>query len=395
MKWSWRLGTFSGIAVYVHATFVLLLGAVLAAHMFFGKGLASALIGVLFMVLIFLCVVLHEFGHALMAQRYGIRTRDITLYPIGGIARLERIPRDPRQELLIAIAGPLVNVVIAASLAFGVYVSRGGITLQSVVQPRGDLILNLIATNLLLVGFNLLPAFPMDGGRVLRAFLAERMDYGRATVLAARVGQAMAFVFAYLGLAVPGWLLLLFVAFFVYVGAQEEAATVQAELAFRGVPVREAMMSRFTTLSPEDRLGRAVEQLLSGAQHDFPVVAEGRTVGMLTRAALVEALGQHGPELPVAQAMQPASEPILPWESLESTFQRMRESEVQTIPVERDGILIGLVTLENIGEFLMLRSALEGTPRGLAAAVPDAAIRPAREMPWRAWLYNPRKRARG
>jgi Zn-dependent protease/CBS domain-containing protein len=394
MKWSWKLGTFSGIAVYVHATFALLLGAVLAAHVFVGRGLMSALTGVLFIVLIFLCVVLHEFGHALMAKRFGIETRDITLYPIGGVARLERIPRNPRQELLIAIAGPLVNVVIAASLALGLYISQGPLTVASVMQPSGDLILNLLATNVLLVVFNLLPAFPMDGGRVLRAVLAERMDYGRATHIAARIGQAMAFLFGYAGLYNP---VMFFIAFFVYVGAQEEAAAVQAEIAFRGVPVREAMMSRFATLSPDDRLGRAVEQLLSGAQHDFPVVADGHMVGLLTRQALVSALGERGPESPIAAAMQPAPAPILPWDSLESTFQRMRESEVQTIPVERDGVLIGLVTLENIAEFLMLRNAVEGVGAGSLKnpAASEAAARPASEMSWRSWLYAPRRRARG
>jgi CBS domain-containing protein len=229
----------------------------------------------------------------------------------------------------------------------------------------GNLATKLMWINLMLAGFNLLPAFPMDGGRVLRAFLAGRMEYGRATQVAASVGQAMAFLFGFVGLFFNPFLL--FIAFFVYVGAGEEAASVQAELAFRGVPASRAMMTRFETLSPADTLSVAMDQLLAGAQNDFPVVDADRVVGILTRTRLFEALRAQGASTAVAQAMLPGAGAVAPGESLETAFQRMRESQTQSLPVVESGRLVGLLTGENIAEFLMLRQALDGRSGGGAA----------------------------
>jgi Zn-dependent protease/CBS domain-containing protein len=379
MTWSWKIGAFRGIAVRVHATFLLLLTWILMSHLLGGQGIRGAVGGVAFIILLFGCVVLHEFGHALTAQRYGVRTRDITLYPIGGIARLERIPRDPHQELWIALAGPAVNVVIALLIFAGLAAGHAWIGGPQIPVVGGNLATKLMWINLLLAGFNLLPAFPMDGGRVLRAFLAGRMEYGRATQVAASVGQAMAFLFGFIGLFFNPFLL--FIAFFVYVGAGEEAASVQAELAFRGVPARRAMMTRFETLSPADTLSVAMDQLLAGAQNDFPVVDGGRLVGILTRTRLFEALRAQGASAAVAQAMLPDAGAVAPGESLESAFQRMRESQTQSLPVVESGRLVGLLTAENIAEFLMLRQALDGRagapPAGPAATLPPS-VAPAR-----------------
>lgn len=360
MTWSWRIGAFRGIAVRVHATFVLLLAWILISHLVDGHGIGSALGGVAFVVLLFACVVLHEFGHALTAQRYGVGTRDITLYPIGGIARLERIPRDPRQELWIALAGPAVNVVIALALFSLLALGHAWIGAPGIQLVGGNLVRKLMWVNLLLAAFNLLPAFPMDGGRVLRAFLAGRMEYGRATRMAASVGQGMAFLFGLVGLFFNPFLL--FVAFFVYMGAAEEAASVQMEIAFRGVPASRAMMTRFETLSPGDTLGSAMDQLLAGAQNDFPVVEGGVLVGILTRTGLFEALRAHGPSGVLAQAMVRDAGFVEPGDSLDAAFKRMQEGGTQTLPVIQSGRLVGLITLENIGEFLMLRQMLEEAP---------------------------------
>lgn len=357
MRWSWQIGNFRGIAVYLHATFLLLLGWIFIAHLSQGRGLAASFAGVAFIVLLFLCVVLHEFGHALTAQRFGIETRDITLYPIGGVARLERIPRDPRQELLIALAGPAVNVVIAVVLFLvlaGTHLLSGPEGFRLV---GGNLLNKLLWINVSLVVFNLLPAFPMDGGRVLRAFLALRMEYGRATQIAANVGQGMAMLFGFIGLMWNPFLI--FIAFFVFLGAAQEAGTVQAELAFQGVPVQGAMMTEFATLTPTDPLARAVDMLLSGPQQDFPVVQEGAVVGVLSRDALVQGLSAYGPECAVGHAMRPAPPAVAPTASLEETVQRMRETQMQSVPVLDGERLVGLITLENIGEFLMVRSAVE------------------------------------
>lgn len=394
MRWSWKLGTFSGIGVYIHATFLLLIGWILLTEI--GHGVANALLAVLFILLLFTCVALHEFGHALMGQQLGIQTRDITLYPIGGVARLERIPRDPRQELLIALAGPAVNVVIAAALFIGLLISGQVIRVQGFSVEGSSLIVNLMMANVMLVAFNLLPAFPMDGGRVLRAFLATRMEYGKATQTAAAIGQAMALGFGLIGLLNPGGVWFLFIAFFVYIGASQEAAMVETELAFRGVPAGRAMMTRFATLSPDNSLAQAVEQLLAGAQHDFPVVEDGRVVGMLTRSSLIQTLSERGPGALVAEAMSAAPPTASPSDSLEAVFQQMRGADTQAVPVLQDGQLLGLLTMENIGELLMVRTAWEQS-RGRTVPEGSTVHRRAGEeesdLPRRPWAARNRRRA--
>jgi len=235
MSWSIPILRVAGIQLRIHVTFVLLIA-------WLALGSAGA---VVFVLLLFLCVVLHEFGHALAAKGYGINTPDITLLPIGGVARLERIPEEPKQELVIAAAGPAVTAIIALSL-FVVIASRGGTEFGASVQS-GDLVVNLFKINVWLLLFNLIPAFPMDGGRVLRALLATRLSYARATQVAATVGQAFAFFFGIIGLfGVPGIYnpnpFLIFIAFFVYIGASQEAALAQMRDVSRRFPVSSAMV---------------------------------------------------------------------------------------------------------------------------------------------------------
>jgi Zn-dependent protease/CBS domain-containing protein len=391
MRWSWRIATFNGISLRVHATFALFLAWIVLAHLAEGHDGAQALLGVTFALLLFGCVVLHEFGHAITAQCYGIQTRDITLYPIGGVARLERIPRDPRQELWIALAGPAVNGLLAAIFFAGAALTGAVGPLDPARPAGGSVITTLMWANLILAGFNLLPAFPMDGGRVLRAFLAQRMEYGHATRVAASVGQTMAYLFGLAGLLLNP--LLLFIALFVYVGAAEEAATVQAELAFRGVPVRDAMVTHFATLSPGDPLARAVQELLAGDQHDFPVAEGGRVVGLLPRGALVQGLAELGPQGLVRDVMQPAPRPVEPTDSLEITFQRMREAETPVMAVVDGSDLIGLLTLENIGEFLLVRAALQpeaGERQPARAGRRNGPGEPIAQRGWAAWLAGGR-----
>ena len=192
MSWSWRIGRIAGIDVYIHFTFVFLLAWVALAHYMAHNDLAEAMRGLIFIVALFGIVVLHELGHALAARRYGIRTRDITLLPIGGVARLERMPEDPKQELVVALAGPAVNVVMAAAIYVGLMLRQELVPLGEAVRVGGGFVSQLFWVNVSLALFNLLPAFPMDGGRVLRALLGMRLDYVRATQVAARIGQGMA-----------------------------------------------------------------------------------------------------------------------------------------------------------------------------------------------------------
>ncbi|MBV9105827.1 MAG: site-2 protease family protein [Verrucomicrobia bacterium] len=227
---SLKIASFFGIEVRIHVTFLLFL-----AWIWFSsyelEGSSGAVKGVLFILILFACVLLHEFGHAFAARAFGIRTPDITLYAIGGVARLNRIPDKPWQELIVAIAGPLVNVVIAAVLIFGIHVTAGLQQVEHLESPRIEMLAKVASLNVMLVLFNLIPAFPMDGGRVLRALLAMTMPYARATQIAARIGQGLAIVFAIFGFL--GNPILIFIAMFIFVGAQQEASITRANRSSR------------------------------------------------------------------------------------------------------------------------------------------------------------------
>ena len=317
------------------------------------------LTGIGFILSIFGCVVLHELGHALAARRYNIPTKDITLLPIGGVARLERMPEDPKQELWVALAGPAVNVVIATILFILIQLWIDISTIYEIKLTEGIFLVNLMWVNVILVIFNLLPAFPMDGGRVLRALLAYRYEYVRATQIAASIGQFMAILFGIWGLFSNPFLL--FIAIFVYLGAGEEAHMVQMKSIFKGVPVRQAMVTRFETLQEHDTVATAVEKLIAGSQHDFPVIDHDMIVGVVTRHDLLRALAEKDQQTPISQIMQRNCPVIDEKEMLESTFQKMRQGNIPTLPVVRGNQLIGLITLENLGEWMMVQSALRKT----------------------------------
>jgi Zn-dependent protease/CBS domain-containing protein len=363
MGWSWRIGRIAGIDVYMHPTFLLLLLWVALAHFFAHNDLAEALYGVGFVLALFGIVVLHELGHALTARRYGIRTRDITLLPIGGVARLERIPENPWQELAVAVAGPAVNVVMAGGIYLGLVLAQG-LSLSpvhSVFRVGGGFMEQLLWVNLALVGFNMVPAFPMDGGRVLRALLAMRLDYVRATQLAAWIGQGFALVFGLLGLFFNPFLI--FIAVFVWIAGAQEAGVVFMRSALGDIPVMRAAITDFRALGPDDRLSQAVEHLLGGFQQDFPVVEDGRLVGVLTRNDLAAALGRSGPETRVGDVMQRHFITADPREMLQTAFARLQDGHCRTLPVVKDGHLLGLLTADNLAEVLMIQQALREAHR--------------------------------
>ncbi|MEK7728476.1 MAG: site-2 protease family protein [candidate division KSB1 bacterium] len=358
MKWSWKIGSYAGIGVYIHTTFLFIIGWVVWTHWSAGQSLAMTINGLLFVFALFGCVLLHEFGHALTAKKYGIKTREITLLPIGGVARLERMPEDPKQELWVALAGPAVNVVIAVALFLWLQITSAFEPLESLTMTGGSFAERLMLVNVSLVLFNLLPAFPMDGGRVLRALLATKKDYARATQIAASIGQGMALVFGFLGLFTNPFLL--FIALFVWIGAGQEASAVQTKSALGGIPVKLAMLTDFRALSPHDRLTRAIELILAGSQQDFPVVDDGRVVGVLTRSDLLLALAKQGKDAAVAEVMQRDFQTVETTEMLESAFARLQTCACHTLPVVRQQQLVGLITMENLGEYLMIESALRG-----------------------------------
>jgi Zn-dependent protease/CBS domain-containing protein len=355
MNWSFKLGRFLGIDVFVHFTFLLLLGFIGIAHWVAGQSVAAALSGVLFFGCLFACVLLHEYGHALMARRYGIGTRDITLLPIGGVARLERMPDKPVQELWVALAGPAVNVVIAGVLAIWLSVTGTWQPLDSLGIAEGNLVERILAANVFLVLFNLLPAFPMDGGRVVRALLAMRLEYSRATQIAATLGKGMAVVFAMFGLF--GNPMLLLIALFVWIGASQEAAATQFKSAVAGALVREAALAKFATVPASATLRDLTRIMLSESQQDFPVVANGGVVGILVHAEILAALNRHPLDTPVTAIMRTEFDTVEENSPLDELLTHLRHEGGHAIPVMRGGRLIGLLTAENLTEYSVIREA--------------------------------------
>jgi Zn-dependent protease/CBS domain-containing protein len=356
MKWSYTIGRIAGTDIKVHVTFLLLLGwwALIGySRGGFAGGLASSLA----LLALFACILLHEFGHILMARRFGVRTPDVILLPIGGVARLERIPDQPRQELLIAIAGPAVTLAIA--LVLYAVLRLSGSDADVTVLREGQPFLAMLATvNIYLLLFNLIPAFPMDGGRVLRALLASRLGLLRGTRIAATLGQMLAVVGGLYGITRPEPLLVL-VAFFVFLGANAEAAAVETRIAGEGLQVRQMMVTDFRTIPIYATLGQAVELLLSGEQREFPVIDNlGRTEGILTRDNLIKGLSQKGPDSSVADAMTTGVPTVPPSLGFQEALDRLRSSRLPALPVvDLGGALVGLLTLDNITDLLLVRRA--------------------------------------
>jgi Zn-dependent protease/predicted transcriptional regulator len=362
MKWSLRIGRLFGIDVFLHFTFLLLL--VFLGFVFWNatQSVTAALRGVAFLIALFGCVVLHELGHALMARRYGIRTRDITLLPIGGVARLEKMPEKPMQEFWVALAGPAVNVVIAAVLFLWLAITDGFTPMEEMSMTGGAMLQYLMVVNIFLVAFNLLPAFPMDGGRVLRALLATGLGRRRATAIAANIGQVMAILFGIIGFLYNPFLI--FIAIFVYLGAQAEAGVAELQSALEGLSVRDAMMTRYRTLATTDSLGKAVDELLAGSQQEFPVMESDRPVGILRRNDLVKALSQGRLNDAVGEAMCRECDAVEEADSLRRVVESMHAKQCASVPVLRDGHIVGLLTLDNVNEMIVINSALKETETG-------------------------------
>jgi stage IV sporulation protein FB len=368
MAWSFPIGRIFGSEIRIHMTFFLLLLWIGVAHYQQG-GAAAAVDGVLFIIALFACVVAHEFGHALTARRYGIKTPDITLLPIGGVARLERMPEKPRQEILVALAGPAVNVVIAFVLILFLGARADMQALESLQNPTLSFVARLASVNLFIVVFNLIPAFPMDGGRVLRAALATRMDRTKATRIAANVGQAFAFFLGFLGLTAGNPILIL-IAFFVYLAAGAEAQATGLQDIARNMGVRDSMITRFEPLSPQSTIGDAADALVRTTQHEFPVLdGGGRLRGVLTRNAMIQALNSHGPKYPVLDAMDGDVPTVMLGARLDKALEALQAGNAPAVGVtDIDGTLVGYITAENIGELMMIRSAGTDAPAEKAPA---------------------------
>jgi Zn-dependent protease len=363
MKWSLFVGKPFGIKIFIHWTFLLLIGWILYNEFQRGGNVESALWSVSFVLAIFGCVTLHELGHALAARQYGIATKDINLLPIGGVANLEKIPREPRQELWVAVAGPLVNLVIAALLWAGLSL-LGALSEVDQLATQGQtaginaqtFLPALMSINVVLVLFNLIPAFPMDGGRVLRALLAMRIDHLQATRTAVAVGQGAAILFVIGGLFYNPFLLL--IAIFVYLGAQAELTYEQTSVQLSGHTVGDILIRTYTALHPFEPVSRAVDVLLNTQEKHF-LVLEGQTFrGVLLRDDIIRGLRDEGADTPVQRVMQATVPQVSIDMPLEEALELLRNSAVDILPVFDGQTLQGLIDRDNISEFMMVQSAL-------------------------------------
>lgn len=389
MGTSLHLFRIRGIDVKVHWSFILALvwGAFIFRNSAAGP-LVGALYGVLVVLLLFVCVTLHEFGHALTAQYFHIKVSNITLLPIGGVANLERMPDKPMQELLITIAGPLVNFAIALlllpltlllmTMEFGSFPSDMSVFMGAMQRPGlVNLVTYLFGANLALGIFNLLPAFPMDGGRILRALLAMTMPYVRATQTAVMVGRLFAGLLAVWGL-MSGNISMLLIAFFVYVGGGAEREAVESKAVLRHFTAAQALTHTATNLYSSERLNRAVELVMSTYQSDYPVLDLSRKfVGVLTRPRLVQALQTSGPDGRVVDVMVPAeSVPVVsPNMNLAEVWELMATGGSRVVAVKNGAEFMGLITIEDITEVFQVMGASmtktgQPTPPTTSASTP-------------------------
>ncbi len=361
MNWSFRIARVFGIDIKVHITFFLII--LLGALPWIEYGLSGALFGITLILLLFLCVTLHELGHSVVAQYFGVPVRQIVLMPLGGIAFLERNPEKPLHELLIAIAGPLVNVTIAAILLLvtGAGLLLGGLdgrTLMdsNLLQPSlSSMLIWLLEANIALVLFNMIPAFPLDGGRVLRSVLSMLMSAKRATQISAAIGQSLAILLGILGLFSGNFLLVL-VAVFIFFGAGQESSEAQARTVLTTLRVGDAYNKHALTLEIGDRVSKVVDYILTSYQPDFAVLQGGKLIGVVTREDVLRSLATDPDDAYATWIMRREIVAVQADVPLGEVRQMMAEKGVRVVAVYEGETYLGLVSLEDISEALAVIS---------------------------------------
>ena len=373
MTWSLKIARIAGINVYLHWTFLILLAWIFIANLNAGQRTSEALTGVVFVLALFACVVLHEFGHALTARRFGIQTQRITLLPIGGLAMLEKMPEKPKQELIVALAGPAVNVVIALLLFAYLKLSGQALPTSQLEDPSQIslgkyFIPNLLFVNVLLFAFNLIPAFPMDGGRVLRALLSMRYSRATATNIAAKIGQFLAIGFVFFGLMYDFWLI--FIGLFIYLGASGEASYETQRSLLSRLIVGDVLMHQYTPLHAWDTIGKAVETLLDGQEKEFIVTEDNQIIGTISRDDIIKGLQILGKEERLKRIVNQDWIRLSTDMELNEAYEQMSRKKLSICPVyDQSGSLAGVLNQENILEAVMVESAKEGSmakPRAMA-----------------------------
>ena len=356
MRWSFLIGRVAGTAIRIHVTFLLFL-LIIGIVVFRQSGSNAALNAVTFITLVFACIVLHEFGHILMARYFGIKTRDVTLFPIGGVANIERMPDKPYQELLVALAGPFVNFVIFSIIFITLGRELDATQIENIGDPTSSLAVRVASANLVLMIFNLLPAFPMDGGRVFRALLAMRIGKSKATRIAAAIGQALAIFLGFMGFF--GNPMLILIAIFIFIAAGSEAETATFHDATHDLTVRDAMILSPAPLRPQDTLREAINHLLSRADDDFAVVEKGNPeIGTVTRDKLLLALAAHDDGTPVSSVMRKAEHILHENEPLENALSIFERSDAQALIVkDKNDEISGLISPAAIAQAILIKTA--------------------------------------
>jgi Zn-dependent protease len=378
MTWALTLGTVRGIRIRIHATFLLLIP--FAAY-YWGavprRGWAGALFGVAIICVVFLFVVLHELAHSLVARRYGVQVDEIELSPIGGIPKMDAMPQKPWQELIMTLAGPLVNLASAAALGLAVWwMTRGGAIrsrdhfLYLLTKPSWQgFVLNIFVCNVLLALFNLLPAFPMDGGRILRSALTWRMGETRGTLWSAYIGQVGAVALGTIGILQANVILIL-IALAIFGVARQEYRSTELRAILGSMPVSQALITTAPALSPDDRLASAVQLVTHGRPAPFAVVADGRLAGLLTSVDITSALEFYNAEVRVGDIMRQGFPVLSPADTLARAHQLMATSGLHGLPVVESGQFLGMITaaqLREIQALLAAQSRREQSERDLAS----------------------------
>jgi Zn-dependent protease/CBS domain-containing protein len=382
VRWSLKIGRVSGIGLYLHVT-LLLLFALIAYAGFVEMGTRGAAWSLALVAAILTCIMLHELGHSLIAQRLGVQVKSITLLPIGGVAALKGIPEKPWHEIAITLAGPTVNLAIAAALL--PFTGRPPhLFIVSMPYDLSSFLATIVNANLTLFVFNFIPAFPMDGGRLLRATLALVMSFPRATVIAAMIGQGMAIMFVLVGLKLTWWLLVI-IGVFIFFGAEGEEKVVRTRSLLRDLDVEEVMARDFVVLAPTATVMRGLEMVYHTGQDDFPVMDGDRFVGIATRQDMLDVANRLGPDTPVTEAMDADLPALPPHTKLSQVYETMMTEGYQSLPVMQNGQLLGLLSHDNISRYLLVQSSLKHhgaapartptPPRATPAAPPVEAPR--------------------
>ena len=360
MHWSYKIGTVFGIPLRLHITFPMLIIAY-AALFGYEYGLMAAARGFSLILFLFGCVVLHELAHSKQAQKYGVKVRDVTLLPIGGVSNMEHIPEDPKQELKIAIAGPLTSLAIGVGLLIADFAAGFDIfelNFERIATDWTYFPVYVAWINVFLAFFNLLPAFPMDGGRVIRAYLAQKTSYVQATKIAATIGKIFAIIFGVAGVLINP--ILIFIAFFVYLGASSEEQAVLVGEGLKGLTVKDVMNTQCVAIPAETSLSKLVEKIFDGTCRGvIPVTESGVYIGLASQETVLSAIHEHGLTVHIGKIARRDLPVVSPEDNLSDVYKKMQRDQEKAYAVVYHGELVGVISLEDLGRAYSVVAALQ------------------------------------